>query len=186
MAHTIVAEKLKERRARPAGAAEHRHLPHARFLPGERDPARRGAREGGGEGEARQIAGRMTALVPNSLRRSFPRKHRSTGERAMTSRTPTDGNRSTAIRRDRSHGSRRRAGRRRVDRTEAVRRQVTVMRSQFQKSRADGRPADMADVERDTIESSRGELATARMRHRAARRWCDFATGPPQCRRAAA
>jgi hypothetical protein len=44
----------------------------------------------------------------------------------------------------------------------------------------------MADVERDPIESSRGELATARMRHCAARRWCDFATGPPQCRRAAA
>ena len=56
MGHTIVGAEAQGRRARPRAAAEHRHLPHARFLPGERDPARRRADQGGGEGEARRAA----------------------------------------------------------------------------------------------------------------------------------
>ena len=98
----------------------------------------------------------------------------------MTSRTPTDGigrPLSDAIDRMDRH-EQRRAGRRRVDRTEAVRQQVAVMRSNF-KNLVQTTGQHMADVERDLrkqldaepearaalerqIESLRGELATAR------------------------
>ena len=59
MSHTIVSHKL-ERRARPRAAAEHRHLPHARFLPGERHPARGRADQGRREREAGRPALKLT------------------------------------------------------------------------------------------------------------------------------
>ena len=56
MSHSIIDGEAQARRARPAAAAQCRHLPHARFLPGERDPARRRARQGRVEGEAWRAA----------------------------------------------------------------------------------------------------------------------------------
>ena len=49
MGNTIVGAQAQARRARPPAAAERRHLPHARFLPGERDPARASRKRSQGE-----------------------------------------------------------------------------------------------------------------------------------------